>query len=138
MDVTFPEWGEHLTKLSHEVVVRWPALAVSVDKAQSLRVEIREVMSGAVDLRISSRDDDCMMPLVGVSGSGGLPADPSIAQAKMNEMQLVLDALHYCNARCQGIRVFLEGNCPCAQCSGRGTKYKSDAPCEACDGKGRR
>lgn len=138
MDVTFPEWGNHLTSLAHDVVVRWPFVSVSVDRNERMSVEIKEVMSGAVDLRTAGGDARCMVPRIDVSGSGGLPQDLSLAQSKINDMQTVLGVLHYCNAQCVGIRVFAEGECPCAQCSGRGTMYRSKTPCDACDGKGTR
>jgi hypothetical protein len=137
MDKTFSEWGEHLTKLSHEVSRRWPMLSVSVDRETCLRVQIRDVMGGAVELDLSRRaNEDCLIPNVRVGSSGGLPSDLSVAQAKLNDMRIVLDALHYCNAACADLRLFPEGKCPCAQCSGRGYSSRSDTPCGACKGKG--
>jgi hypothetical protein len=136
MDMTFDEWGEHLKKLSQKVVARWP-VSVSVDKATSLHVEIRDATGGRVELDLSRQPgDDCMVPNVRVGSGSGLPSDLSYAQAKLNDMRLVLEALHFCNVSCSNIRVFPEGKCPCAQCRGSGTKFRSDAPCEACNGEG--
>lgn len=136
MDMTFSEWGERLVKLAQEVGARWPVSA-SVERATTLHVQIHDVMSGRVDLDLSQRpQEDCMVPSVRTGSSAGFPTDLSMAQAKLNDMQLVLDALHFCNASCANIRVFPEGKCPCAKCSGRGTKFRSDTPCDACGGEG--
>jgi DnaJ-class molecular chaperone len=73
-----------------------------------------------------------------VTSSSGFPGEVSVAQARVNDIQLVLNALHHCNAMCSGIRIFDDGKCPCSFCGGRGTSFRSSTPCETCKGTGKR
>jgi len=134
MDVTFPEWAEYLKDLADKVSVRWPDVEVSLSREHTLGVQLRDVMSGIVDLRIPQRERNYLAVVVSVDGSGGLPRDLSVAQSKISDMQRLLNVLHYCNAACQGICVFREGECPCAACGGEGKTRAGK--CTPCDGKG--
>lgn len=132
MDQTFPEWDHSLKILESQVTQRWPDVEAHC-KDHVLWAQLRD-MSGSLDLRVDRSAGSAMVPWVSIGSSGALPADPSQAQAKMNDMQRVLDVLHYLNRACAGTRVFPEGSCPCSHCSGKGTARSGK--CETCDGKG--
>lgn len=133
--MTFTEWDSHLELIKGFVAQRWPDVALYIHKS-SLTIKMVEVMTGDVSLQLSPQEDNCMVPRVSVGSSGGLPSPLELAQAKLNDMARVLEALHFANGKCAGIRVFRDGQCPCARCDTRGDVRGT--PCDGCEGKGTR
>ena len=130
-DMTFSDWDAHLGSLQAQVQTRWADLEVAVHKS-SLSVKMRDCMSG--DVRLERGSADFMVPRVRIGSSVGMPLELSLAQAQLNDMARVMDALHFVHAACDGMRVFRDGECPCSRCSTKGKTR--DGECDACGGEG--
>jgi len=133
MRVTYTEWSELLQDLEEKAKLRWPDLDMHVSN-QILWVEaVNRCLTGSLDTRIG---EHCLVPKVSVGSSSSVSMDLSVAQSQLNDMQRVMDVLHWLTACTQKISIYPDGQCPCEQCAGRGTAYNSKAPCKRCGGKG--
>lgn len=135
MKVTYTEWSERLQDLEEKAKLRWPDLDLHVSN-QRLWVEVdSRCLTGSLDTRLG---DECLVPRVSVGSSSSVSLDLSVAQSQINDMQRVMDVLHWLKASTQKIFIYPDGECPCERCGGRGTAHNSKTPCESCEGKGRR
>lgn len=75
-----------------------------------------------------------MIPIVSVGGTSGLDTDSRVARSQLRRSLANLDAVEDLFSEVAGIKVWLDGECPCSWCSGKGNS-RGD-PCEKCSGKG--